>query len=279
MSYQFVKMHGLGNDFIIIDARASKIDLTPKTIQRLANRRLGIGCDQLIALENPKDKKAAVRMRIFNADGGEAEACGNAARCVAWLLKETENVKLPVIETIPGLLETKSIKDTLVQVDMGIAKFDWTEIPLSKPLDSSSLTVTFDMLCDPVVVNIGNPHIVFFVKSFQDVDLDRLGKSLSTHSLFPEGVNVEIVEIQDFSTIRVHVWERGVGPTPACGSGACASAVAACKRSLTGHNVIVHLEGGDLEIEYTPDGHVLMSGLVEKTYCGEVSTSILSQKP
>lgn len=271
-------MHGLGNDFVIIDARAPKIDLSPSTIRRLADRRLGIGCDQLIALEHPLNKKAAVRMRIFNADGKEAEACGNATRCVAWLLKETENINLPIIETIPGLLETKSIKDKVVRIDMGIAKFDWREIPLSKPLDATSLTVTFDMLCDPMVVNIGNPHIVFFVRSFQDVDLDRLGRSLSTHSLFPEGINVEIVEIEDFTTIRVHVWERGVGPTPACGSGACASAVAACKRSLTGHQVTVRLEGGDLEIDYTSDGHVLMAGTVEKTFCGEISGRLLSQK-
>ena len=268
-------MHGLGNDFVILDTRDQDITLNESAVRRLSDRRFGVGCDQFITLNKPSSPQASVKMRIFNADGGEVEACGNASRCVSWLLSR-EGIQEPVLETIPGVLPTKVIDGTQVQVDMGPASFEWQKIPLSSPLDEASLNVAFDTLVDPVAVNVGNPHIIFFVKDLESVDINRLGASLSKHPLFPEGTNVEIASPLDFKTLKVKVWERGVGVTPACGSGACAAGAAAFKHGLVDREVQVQLEGGNLTIETLPNEHVLMTGPVELTFEGTFDKSLIA---
>ena len=275
MSYQFVKMHGLGNDFVIMDTRDSGFKLGPKQIQKVSDRRYGVGCDQLIALEKPNDRTAAVKMRIFNADGSEAQACGNATRCVAWLLNTTEAINNPTIETIPGLLQTEAVNDNSVTIKMVQASLDWQKIPLSAPLNAHGLSVTFKTLTAPIAVNMGNPHIVFIVEDASSIDLDKLGESLNNHKLFPEGVNVELVEIQDFNSIKVKVFERGAGITTACGSGACASAVATSTAGLTSNNVQVNLAGGPLQITVDENLNVTMQGPIEMTFEGSINEDIL----
>lgn len=267
MSLRFTKMHGLGNDFVILDGRHQKIPLNETFVRRLSERRLGIGCDQLIVLSEPSTPEATVRMQIFNADGGEVGVCGNASRCVSWLLAR-EGYPDPVLETIPGLLKTKAVENNQIQVDMGVATTDWEKIPLREPLTPKALTTTFETVIDPVAVNIGNPHIIFFVKDLKKVDIQRLGVSLSNHPLFPHGTNVEVAQVADFKTLAVKVWERGTGVTPACGSGACASVFAAHEQGLVDRRATVHLEGGQLSIEVCPDNHVLMTGPVQLTFEG-----------
>lgn len=238
MRIPFRKMHGLGNDFVVIDARETPVAMTPRRAAALADRRTGVGCDQLIVLE--PSQLADVRMRIFNNDGGEVEACGNASRAVGLLLGGTN-----AIETLGGLIRSEAGEDG-VTVDMGLPRFGWQEIPLSYAMDTLELPLGWEELENPVGVNVGNPHAVFFVPDADAVDLERLGPIIENDAVFPERVNVNVASVVGPDHLKLRVWERGAGLTRACGTGACATAVAAMRRKLTGRKVRVDLPGGPL---------------------------------
>jgi diaminopimelate epimerase len=262
MKRRFLKMHGLGNDFAIFDAREAPLAMDSGRARALADRRTGIGFDQLILLE-PSDV-ADVRMRIWNSDGGEVESCGNAARCVALLLGGEAR-----IETAGGLLEA-SADGGAATIDMGAPRFGWDEIPLAYPMDTAAMPVGWEILQAPFAVNVGNPHAVFFVEDSFAVDLERLGPLIERDPLFPERINVNIASLED-GAIRLRVWERGAGLTRACGTGACATAVAAISRKLAASPVEVRLPGGALSIAWAPGGTIAMSGPATHVFEGEVA--------
>jgi diaminopimelate epimerase len=279
----FRKMHGLGNDFVVLDGRSDPraLALDPSRIRAIADRRAGIGCDQLIVVAPPTDRSADVRMLIFNADGSEVAACGNATRCVAWLAMVESGQNSVVIETRAGLLDAESRGPSQVAVDMGPARLDWREIPLAQAENTLHLGISAGPLSDPVAVSMGNPHAVFFVEDAEAVDLEALGPGLEHHPIFPERSNIEVATILPPSTdgngrIRMRVWERGAGITPACGTGACATLVAAARRGLTPRRAELILDGGSLEIEWLPDDHVLMTGPVASSFTGLLDASLLS---
>ncbi|WP_119167734.1 diaminopimelate epimerase [Algihabitans albus] len=269
----FLKMHGLGNDFVVLDARAQALELSPETARRIADRHRGVGCDQLLILE-PARNGGDLYLKILNADGGEVGACGNGTRCVARLLFEETGRVEAKIETRAGLL-TGLDSDGLVTVDMGPANLGWQEIPLARELDTLHLDYAKGPLSDPVAVNIGNPHVLFFVADAEAMDLETLGPQIETDPLFPERVNVGLVQHLGGDRLRYRVWERGVGITIACGSGACAAGVAAARRGLTGRRVRVTLDGGDLRIDWRDDTHVLMTGPASKSFAGTLAPELL----
>jgi diaminopimelate epimerase len=271
MMIPFRKMHGLGNDFVVIDGRAQALALDDELARRIADRRTGVGCDQLILIEPPRSGLADVFMRIRNPDGGEVEACGNATRCVASLLMAEKRQDHVVIETVAGLLDAEAAADGRIAVDMGPAKLDWRDIPLAEPKDSLHLGIALGQLSDPVGVNIGNPHAVFFVADAEAVDLAALGPPLERHALFPARANIEVAQVLARDRIRMRVWERGAGITRACGTGACAALVAAARRGLTDRRATVVLDGGELEIEWLRDGHVMMTGPVATAFTGTLN--------
>ena len=274
MAISFRKMHGLGNDFVVIDARAQPLVLDDGLARRIADRRTGIGCDQLIVIEPAKDGLADAFMRIRNADGGEVEACGNAARCVASLLMAEKGQDHAVIETVVGLLDAEAAAGGRVAVDMGEAKLDWREIPLSQPMDTLHLGISLGQLADPVGVSMGNPHAVFFVPDAEAVDVAALGPPLERHTLFPARANIEVAQILSPTRVRMRVWERGVGITRACGTGACATLVASVRRGLTERKANIVLDGGELEIEWMKDGHVMMTGPVATAFTGTLDGQV-----
>ncbi|HEY1604239.1 MAG TPA: diaminopimelate epimerase [Allosphingosinicella sp.] len=261
MKRRFLKMHGLGNDFVIFDAREAPLGMDEGRARALADRRTGIGCDQLIVLE--PSEAADVRMRIWNADGGEVESCGNATRCVATLIGGD-----CTIETAGGLLSASAAADAAT-VDMGEPHFGWDEIPLAYPMDTADMPVGWEELRDPAAVNVGNPHLVFFVPDADAVPLERLGPRIEQDPLFPERINVNVATPED-GAIRLHVWERGAGLTRACGTGACATAVAAIRRKLAASPVEVRLPGGTLIIAWAPGGTIRMSGPASHAFSGEI---------
>ena len=266
----FTKMQGLGNDFVVLDARNGALAVGIAERRLIADRRRGIGCDQVIVLEPRRSTAADVFMRIFNPDGSEAQACGNASRCIAGRLMREGAVDRIVIETVAGLLETHAAGNGRIAVDMGPARLGWQEIPLAVETDTLHVSLEAGPLRDPVAVNIGNPHAVFFVPDAEAVALDRLGPELEHAPLFPERANIEVVQVLDREHLRMRVWERAAGITMACGSGACAALVAAARRGLTGRRAEVLLDGGPLEIEWLANGHVLMTGAWAETFQGEI---------
>lgn len=259
-------MHGLGNDFVIIDGRTASIALSAERIRAIGDRKRGVGFDQLIILET--SDKADVFMRIYNPDGSESGACGNATRCVADLVMGQKNNEKLAIETVSGQLYcTRGDNPVDITVDMGQPRLEWNEIPLSKQCD----TLNLPLEGDPVGVSMGNPHCVFFCEDVEGIAVDKLGPKVEHDPLFPERTNVEYVGIQGKDHLRMRVWERGAGITQACGTGACAAAVAAIRRGLTGRRVRVTLDGGDLFIEWREaDDHVLMTGPVAYVFDGEL---------
>lgn len=265
--YAFTKMHGLGNDFVIFDARKKPLQITKEHARLVANRRHGIGCDQLIVMHN--SETADIRMEIWNADGTHAGACGNATRCVGQILLTETNKNLVEIETVAGLL-TAEADDALISVNMGKANLEWQAIPLAHAMSTDTLDYQKGPLSAPGCVNMGNPHVVFFVDDAQAVDLERWGPEIENDPLFPERVNVSVASI-DKGRLRQRVWERGAGITEACGSGACAALVAANRRGLTGRSATVTLDGGDLHIEWLDDGTVQMTGPASLSFSGEVT--------
>jgi diaminopimelate epimerase len=272
----FLKMHGLGNDFVILDGRRAAIAVDAPAARALADRRTGIGCDQVILLEPPRQPTAQVLMRIRNPDGGEAEACGNATRCVAALLRRETGDPRARIETIAGLLEAEALPDGRVAVDMGPVRTGWREIPLSRPMDTERVELTFGPLSTPVCTNIGNPHATFFVDNVDAVDLAALGPELERNRLFPHRANIGVAAIRDRRNIRLRVWERGAGITRACGSGACAALVAAHRRGLTAREAAVELDGGVLDIAWREDGRVVMTGPVALSFEGVFDPNLLA---
>ena len=260
MKRQFRKMHGLGNDFVILDARDGAVEVDESLARALADRRTGIGCDQLILLEPSED--ADIRMRIWNPDGSEVEACGNATRCVATLIGGDSR-----IETKGGILAASATAGAAT-IDMGEPRFGWEAIPLSDPMDTLDMPVAWDDLERPSAVNVGNPHVVFFVENCDVVPLQRLGPAIETDPLFPEGVNVNVATIESDHAIRLRVWERGAGLTRACGTGACATAVAAMRRKLVEREVTVSLPGGKLLIGWGEDGRITMTGPAAESFRG-----------
>ncbi|MBX9643779.1 MAG: diaminopimelate epimerase [Novosphingobium sp.] len=266
MRTAFIKMHGLGNDFVVLDARAGGVPVMTNALARaLADRKTGIGCDQLILLE-PSDS-ADLRMRIFNHDGGEVEACGNASRAVGLLLGQSAS-----IETLGGLLQVDPAEGG-VAVDMGEPRFEWDQVPLAYPMDTHHMPVAWDMLDNPTSVNVGNPHVIFFVADTKAVELDRLGPEIEHDPLFPERVNVNVATIESRQRIRLRVWERGVGETRACGTGACATAIGAMRRGLVDRAVTVALPGGELMIEWTEQGRIRMTGPATESFRGTFESS------
>jgi diaminopimelate epimerase len=260
MLVPFRKMHGLGNDFIVIDARDRPVAMSPARAAALADRCTGIGCDQLIVLES--SAVADVRMRIFNQDGSEVEACGNASRAVGMLLGGAQT-----IETLGGLIASSATAGG-ASVDMGPARFDWDKIPLAYAMDTLRMPVGWEDLESPAAVNVGNPHVVFFVPDADAVDLARLGPLIETDPLFPEKVNVGVASVAGPDHIKLHVWERGVGLTRACGTGACAAAVLALRRGLVTGPVQVDLPGGRLQIAWAPGGSIVMTGPAATSFSG-----------
>ncbi|MHA1566966.1 MAG: diaminopimelate epimerase [Alphaproteobacteria bacterium] len=275
----FIKMHGLGNDFVVIDARRDPFEIAPTAVRHVTNRHTGIGCDQLIVLEPPQHNAADFYMRILSHDGSEPEACGNATRCVAMLVMDETGKDALTIQTPAGLLATTRQQNRQVQVDMGPAGLDWDQIPLAEPCDTRSLDISLGPLAQPTAVNIGNPHAVFFVEDVAAIDLETLGPQLREHPIFPQGANIGIAQILAPDRIRLRVCERGAGITLACGSGSCAAAVAAHRRGLTSRHVEVVLDGGSLNIEWRRDGHVLMTGPATISFTGALPDVMLTTAP
>lgn len=264
----FTKMHGLGNDFVVLDLRGGLPVPDADAARNIADRRRGIGCDQLILIEAADMAGADVRLRFLNADGSESGACGNGTRCVAsQLLKESGADRL-VLQTLAGRLEAVPAAGGQYTVDMGAPNLDWNAIPLAEQSDTLHLPIALGPLEDAVAVNMGNPHCVFFVDDAEDIELATFGPQIEHHPLFPERTNVEVATVVDRGRIRLRVWERGAGITLACGSGACATAVAAARRGLTDRKVELIMDGGSLTAEWRTDDHVLLTGPVATSFTG-----------
>jgi len=273
----FIKMHGLGNDFVVLDARDQAIGLNAEHVRALADRNTGVGCDQVIIIEPAHNKAADAFMRIYNADGGEVMACGNASRCVASLLMDETGKTSFTLETGAGLLEAQSAAGENIAVDMGPANLDWQDIPLAEKADTLHLRFSRGALKDPVSVNVGNPHAVFFVDDADAIDLETLGPEIEHHPFFPERTNVEAAQVLSPSQIRLRVWERGAGITQACGTGACATLIAAHRRGLTDRKASIILDGGPLDIEWLENNHVMMTGPVAISFTGTIDPSIYTR--
>lgn len=277
----FRKMNGLGNDFVVLDGRGQPLRLDAAGVCRIADRQRGVGCDQLIVLE--ASERADVAMRIWNADGGEVEACGNASRCVAALMAAELGRPQVTIETAAGVLGAALNGDGTVTVDMGRPRFRWDEIPLAEPFhDTRAIElqvgpIDAPVLHSPSVVNVGNPHCIFWVDDVQAHDLARIGPMLELHPLFPERANISLAQIRAGDAIVLRTWERGAGLTRACGTAACAAAVAAARKRLTGRHVAVDLPGGTLRIDWREDDdHILMTGPFELEREGALSGDLLA---
>ena len=274
MGISFIKMHGLGNDFVIFDGRGGLPFFSPEEIRKISDRKTGIGCDQMIIVEPAKSStKADVFMRIFNPDGSEAEACGNATRCVASLLLDETGKTEVGIDTKGGLLKGSPAPEKgFIRVEMAVPKFGWKDIPLSREEDTLRLNFRAGNFDPPAAVNVGNPHVVFFVPKLSAINLPEFGYGIETDALFPERANVGMAEVVSPHQIKIKVWERGTGMTQACGSGACAATVAAIRRGLTARKVEVVQEGGNLIIEWPDDtSPVIMSGPVSHVFSGVLS--------
>jgi len=259
-------MHGLGNDFVILDAREDPLEVSSEMARAIADRRTGVGCDQLIVLE-PSDV-AALRMRIWNADGGEVESCGNATRCVVALTGAAS------IETSGGLLEGAAIDDE-VEVTIGEPRFAWDDIPLAYAIDTAALPMAWESLEGPMALSVGNPHVVFFVDDLDAVPLAKVGPEVENDPIFPERINVNVAEIGG-DGIRLRTWERGAGLTLACGTGACATAVAAIRTRRATSPVKVTMPGGTLTIAWAPGEPIRMRGSATHVFSGELDLEALS---
>lgn len=266
MRRSFHKMHGLGNDFVILDGREDPIEITAELARAIADRRSGIGCDQLILLA--PGSSAELAMRIWNADGGEVESCGNAARCVVALTGAKQ------IETPGGLLDGAADGDA-VTVTLPPPSFDWQDIPLAYAMDTRALPMAWDDLERPFAVNVGNPHLVFFVDDLESVPLGQSGPAIERDPLFPDRINVNVAEV-DGKRLKLQTFERGTGLTRACGTGACASAVAAISTRRLESPVTVAMEGGNLTIDWTPGGPIQMTGGATHVFSGEIDLEALA---
>ena len=268
---RFLKMHGCGNDFVVFDERGGPLGLTRARAAAIADRRTGVGCDQFIAIEPaPAGSNADAFMRIRNPDGNEAGACGNATRCVVDLLARETGRRIQVIRTVAGNLPSEALADGRVRVDMGPARLTWSDVPLAREMDTLHLGLAVGPVADPAALSMGNPHATFFVGDVSRVPVGELGPALEHDALFPERANIGFAQVLAPDRIRLRVWERGAGLTLACGSGACAALVNAHRRGLAGRRAAVVVDGGELEIEWREDGHVLMTGPVATSFIGEI---------
>ena len=275
MGVSFFKMNGLGNDFVVVDARARKVSFSAEAARRIGDRHRGVGFDQLLSIE-PSSGTGDVSMRIWNPDGSLAEACGNGTRCVADLLLSEMSKSVIKISTSGGLLSCSRGADGRVSVDMGEPKLEWQDIPLAERMDTRVLDIEVGpigapVLVGPSAVNMGNPHCIFFVENAEAHDLKKIGPMIEHHPLFPERANISLAQVKSKSEVRLRVWERGAGLTLACGSAACAAAVAGARKRLTDRTVRVVLDGGALDIEWRADNHVVMTGPSELNFTGELS--------
>lgn len=277
----FRKMHGLGNDFVVVDGRARPATLSPAQYRAVGDRRRGVGYDQFLTIL-PARNGGTAYMAIHNPDGTEAQACGNGTRCVAALLMRETGRREVTIETVAGRLACSDAGDGRVTVDMGPANLGWSEIPLAPAAEGSAadtLSVTVPEAAAfgaATAVNLGNPHAVFFVPDAAAVALAEVGPDIEHSPVFPERANIEFVTVLARDRLRMRVWERGAGITQACGSGACAALVAAVRRGLTGRRATVVLDGGPLEILWRPDGHVEMTGPVASSFAGTLDADLLA---
>ena len=257
------KMDGLGNDFIIIDRRSSPINLSKDKIIELG-KKSNIGFDQIIFIE--KEKENSFPITIFNSDGGEVSACGNGSRCVAYLLSKNLNANQIKLKTSNRVLNAKIVDNLMVELEMGKALFDFEDIPLSKTINPADITIKINnkTFTGGFCVNVGNPHIIFFVKNCFEHDLNKIGPQIENHDLFPEKTNVTFAQIVDEKNITVNVWERGAGHTKACGTAACATAVAAFKSRLINNEVDIKFKEGFLNIKIDKTDNIFMTGPVSK---------------
>jgi diaminopimelate epimerase len=266
----FIKMHGLGNDFIVFDCRQAPLRLEDAQVRALADRKTGIGCDQLITLL--PDIKNDTFMRIQNADGEEVDACGNATRCVGALLLAETGAGEARVNTNAGVLVCTPTDDpNVISVDMGTPQLDWQAIPVARETDTVTATYSHAGHVGPGLVNVGNPHAVFFVEDAEAVDVARIGPKIETDTFFPERTNVEFASLIEPGLIRMRVWERGVGITRACGTGACATMVAASRRGLVERAATIRLDGGDLQLHWDDNDHIVMTGPVATSFHGQVA--------
>ena len=271
MGRPYVKMNGLGNDFVVVEARSEAFRPTPEQVRGWADREHGIGFDQLIAIE-PSDRADSF-MRVWNADGGEVETCGNALRCIGWLLMEAAGRDAASIDTLGGLNQATRAEDhggaRMVSIDMGEPGLDWIQIPLAEDMDTRGIELQVGPIDAPLfhtpgAVSMGNPHVVFFVPDAEAVAVREVGSLVEHHPLFPQGVNVGFAEPRGRDRIRLKVWERGAGLTKACGTGACAALVACARRNFTDRRATMMMDGGELQVEWREaDNHVIMTGPLE----------------
>ena len=266
----FMKMHGLGNDFVVIDRRFGGPTLTADIARAIGDRHMGVGFDQLAVIETTDH--ASAKLTFFNADGSLSSACGNATRCIARFLMDEADIPALTLQTERGLLSCLDAGNGLTSVNMGRPFTDWQSIPLSHDVDTLHLPIEGD----PVATGMGNPHCTFFVDDAEIVDLDRRGAELEHHPLYPERTNVQFVSIIGPDHLRMRVWERGVGVTLASGSSSCAVAVAAVRRGLTGKHIKIDLDGGQIGIDWRDDG-VWMTGATEHVFSGRFTAGFLGR--
>jgi diaminopimelate epimerase len=276
----FRKMNGLGNDFVVLDARSVPLVISESAAKSIADRKTGIGCDQLIVLE--KSSGYDVRMRIWNAEGGEVQSCGNASRCIADLLFDENGANTATISTKGGVLIASKAGDKMVTIDQGVPKFGWKDIPLSEPFaDTRHIEMQYGpidhpLIHSPSVVNVGNPHCIFWVDDLDVVDLGRAGPMLENHPLFPERANVSFAKVVARDHVILQVWERGAGLTKACGTAACATMAAGHRIKIIDASCKITLPGGDLFMSVREsDGHVLMTGPVAYEFDGVLPEGLL----
>lgn len=282
MSRTFLKMNGLGNDFVVVQTLTQSFEPTPEEIRAIAKRGDGgIGCDQVIAIDPPKAEGASAYVRFWNSDGEETGACGNGTRCVAWLLMQSAGKTEVAFDTVAGRLSGVAAGEKLVTVDMGPPRLEWSQIPLAEDMDTARVElqvgpIDAPWVHTPVCVSMGNPHVVFFVDApVSDEFATKTGSLVEHHPLFPEGVNVGFAYVESRDHIRLKVWERGAGLTAACGTGACAAQVAAVRRGLTDRKAKVEFESGALTIEWREsDGHVIMTGPVSMDFAGKLPEAV-----
>jgi diaminopimelate epimerase len=282
-SIPFRKMNGLGNDFVVLDARTQPLPLAAEDVRRIGDRKSGIGCDQIIVME--PSQKADLFMRIFNADGSEVDACGNATRCIALIAAEETGRSDISVETNAGLLKAKVGGAESITIDMGKPRFGWADIPLAEPFEDTTGIelqigpIDAPVLHTPSVVNVGNPHAIFWVDDVDAHDLGRSGPLLENHPIFPERANISIAQITSRDSLKLRTWERGAGLTRACGTAACAAAVAAARKGLTERQVAVQLPGGTLHIDWDQNDHINMRGPAELEFEGTLPLETVSRAP
>ena len=265
--FEFIKMNGLGNDFVIIDQRINELDHSSTEVQHICNRDKGIGCDQLIYIRNSEISGIPL-LNFYNSDGGEISACGNGTRCVANYLMEQDNKKEIEIMTSERKIYCQAKSNSIVSVDMGKPIFSWNKIPLSEDIDHKTIEFSYNELkvCNPFFVNLGNPHAIFFLDEIKKYNISDFGPIIEHDNIFPEKINVSFAELRDRNHIILDVWERGAGRTLACGTAACATVVAGKELGLSDNNVKVSLPGGDLEIDYLDNKNIIMTGPTKLDY-------------